>query len=386
MTKRLPILVTFAAMLCAGAAWAQNAVPLLQPHKYFVDGSGNPCVGCMLNTYLAGTTTPTPTYTDSSMTTQNPNPVIMDATGQANIWLNPAITYKFVLQNALGTTLWTADNVSAAGGGSSVSVCGPASTIQIANSSVNGLTCDPNITINTSNHTLLVGGAVSGPHFTLQNLASIPTSWTFDVTTPATALASLAPIPLTDMATQAADTFLGNATASAALPTAVSIPNCALGITYSSHAWSCITPATVPLALSNLATQAADTVVMNASGSVAAPAAVAMPNCATGLTYNTTTHALGCNATVDEYWSFTGCTISSGSNLVSCSTSATLPTTMPDTSYTVTCTANTFNASSMSASVGSALSVGGFLVVETQIMSNGAGGSTPAIYCHAHHN
>lgn len=115
MTKRLPCLITFVLLLCAGAAWAQNAVPLLQPHKYFVDGSGNPCVGCFLSSYLAGTTTPTPTYTDSSMTTQNPNPVIMDATGQANVWLNPAITYKFVLQNALGTTLWTADNVSAAG-------------------------------------------------------------------------------------------------------------------------------------------------------------------------------------------------------------------------------------------------------------------------------
>lgn len=58
------------------------------------------------------------------------------------------------------------------------------------------------------------------------------------------------------------------------------------------------------VALSSLATQAADTVVLNASGSTAAPTAVAMPTSGTNgcagtsnaLTYNTTTHALGCNS------------------------------------------------------------------------------------------
>lgn len=58
-----------------------------------------------------------------------------------------------------------------------------------------------------------------------------------------------------------------------------------------------------PLTLSGLATQSADTVVMNASGSTAAPTAVAMPTSGTNgcagatnaLIYNTSTHALGCN-------------------------------------------------------------------------------------------
>jgi hypothetical protein len=57
------------------------------------------------------------------------------------------------------------------------------------------------------------------------------------------------------------------------------------------------------IALSKLATQAADSVVQNATGGSAAPTAVAMPTsgtngCAGGsnaLTYNTTTHAWGCN-------------------------------------------------------------------------------------------
>lgn len=58
-----------------------------------------------------------------------------------------------------------------------------------------------------------------------------------------------------------------------------------------------------PVALSQLATQAADTVVQNATGGSAAPTAVAMPTSGTNgcagttnaLTYNTTTHAWGCN-------------------------------------------------------------------------------------------
>ena len=55
--------------------------------------------------------------------------------------------------------------------------------------------------------------------------------------------------------------------------------------------------------LTGLATQAADSVVLNATGGSAAPTAVAMPTSGTNgcagatnaLTYNTTTHALGCN-------------------------------------------------------------------------------------------
>jgi hypothetical protein len=57
------------------------------------------------------------------------------------------------------------------------------------------------------------------------------------------------------------------------------------------------------LALSKLATQSADTVVMNATGSAAVPTAVAMPTGGTNgcagasnaVTYNTSTHAFGCN-------------------------------------------------------------------------------------------
>jgi hypothetical protein len=383
-------LVTFALLLCAGSAWGQNAVPLLQPHKYFVDGSGNPCVGCTLGSYLAGTTTPTPTYTDSSKTTQNPNPVVLDATGQANIWLDPSIVYKFVLQNALGTTLWTADNVSTVGNGA-INVCGPASTIQIANSSINGLTCDPNITINTASHTLLVGGAISGAHFNLVNLATIPATWTFDVTTPVTALASLSPIPLTDMASQAADTVLGNASASTAAPTAVPLPSGCTAINYASHSFSCATVATLPLALSDLATQAADTVVGNFTGSTAVPTAASIPNCPTGLTYNTSTHTLGCatSTAVDQYFSVTGCLVG-GSTDNQCSGSFNLTAAMADSSYEVFGQTNNLGGTQnilLTITSATLPATPNTLVNYVLTCTFGCSSTvTPTLYIHAHHN
>lgn len=68
-------------------------------------------MGGQLFSYVAGTTTPQATYTDSTGGTQNPNPVILNARGEAPVWLNPSQTYKFILEDALGNTLWTADNV-----------------------------------------------------------------------------------------------------------------------------------------------------------------------------------------------------------------------------------------------------------------------------------
>lgn len=76
------------------------------------------------------------------------------------------------------------------------------------------------------------------------------------------------------------------------------------------------------LPLSGLATQAADTVVMNATGSTAAPTAVAMPTGGTNgcagasnaLTYNTTTHALGCNSITAGGATLSSLTAATGAN------------------------------------------------------------------------
>ena len=99
----LPIIAALAI-----SAHAVPVAPIVQPHASFVDAGGNPCVGCTLGTFAAGTTTPLATYTDSTGTSTNPNPVVMDASGSANIWLANS-SYKLILSTAGGATLWTVD-------------------------------------------------------------------------------------------------------------------------------------------------------------------------------------------------------------------------------------------------------------------------------------
>lgn len=69
--------------------------------------------GAKLNTYVAGTSTPLATYSDSALTTPNANPVVASAGGLFGpIYLTKGVAYKFVLTDTLGGAVWTQDNVS----------------------------------------------------------------------------------------------------------------------------------------------------------------------------------------------------------------------------------------------------------------------------------
>jgi hypothetical protein len=83
-------------------------LPLPKARFFSIDGT--PLVGGKVLTYAAGTTTPLASYTDSTGAVANTNPVILDAAGEANIWLGDAL-YKIVLQDSAGATQWTVDNV-----------------------------------------------------------------------------------------------------------------------------------------------------------------------------------------------------------------------------------------------------------------------------------
>jgi hypothetical protein len=79
----------------------------------FFDVNGiNPLSGGQVQTYQAGTTTPQATFTDATGSTPNANPVILDSSGRANIWLSTA-SYKFVVMDASSNVLYTEDNVTA---------------------------------------------------------------------------------------------------------------------------------------------------------------------------------------------------------------------------------------------------------------------------------
>lgn len=78
--------------------------------------NGIPLAGGQLFTYLAGTSTPQPTYSNSSGTATNTNPIILDANGQCDCWLVGGIAYKFILAPATDTNppsnpYWTEDNI-----------------------------------------------------------------------------------------------------------------------------------------------------------------------------------------------------------------------------------------------------------------------------------
>ncbi len=60
------------------------------------------------------------TYTDASGGTPNTDPVILDARGEASVWLDARLSYKSVLKTALDATLYTEDNVQ--GGGNATQV------------------------------------------------------------------------------------------------------------------------------------------------------------------------------------------------------------------------------------------------------------------------
>jgi hypothetical protein len=104
------ILVVVLAMLLLCANYAEAAK--LAPYGPFraLDADANPLDGGLLYTYEAGTTTPKATYTDSTGNVANANPVVLDSSGYANVWLDDG-SYKFVLKNSDDVTQWTIDNI-----------------------------------------------------------------------------------------------------------------------------------------------------------------------------------------------------------------------------------------------------------------------------------
>lgn len=87
---------------------ALSSTPVLK----FFDNNGAPLFNGQLFTYQAGTTTPQATWPDSTQGTPNPNPVILNARGECNLWLDISLSYKLVLKDAAGNQIWSVDNVS----------------------------------------------------------------------------------------------------------------------------------------------------------------------------------------------------------------------------------------------------------------------------------
>ena len=99
-------------------------VNLTPPYQQFYDDNGNPLSGGLVYSYTAGTLTPLATYTDQGGGTPNANPVVLDSAGRADIWLNNASSYKFIVKTSTGTTIRTVDNITPFNTASGLSVLG----------------------------------------------------------------------------------------------------------------------------------------------------------------------------------------------------------------------------------------------------------------------
>ncbi len=88
--------------------------PLAGAGWQIFDNNGVPLAGGKLYTYAAGTTTPATTYTSSSGSVANSNPIILDSAGRISeeVWLTSSASYKFTLATASNITLWAKDNIS----------------------------------------------------------------------------------------------------------------------------------------------------------------------------------------------------------------------------------------------------------------------------------
>lgn len=85
---------------------ALRQLPL--PRFHFTKTNGDPASGYLVNAYEPGTTTRKNTYTDSTGDTANANPVVLNSRGEAAIWWDG--TYKVVITDASGVTIYTEDN------------------------------------------------------------------------------------------------------------------------------------------------------------------------------------------------------------------------------------------------------------------------------------
>lgn len=141
--------------------------PVLQ---FFINGI--PATGGLLFTYSGGTSFKTNTYTDSTGTVANANPIVLNANGEApNIWIPPQTAIKYVFAPAGDTdppsaAIWTIDNVVGAPTNTGTIATQNANNVNITGGtiSVGTLTCTgtTNLSVLNGSNATFAGIVVAG--------------------------------------------------------------------------------------------------------------------------------------------------------------------------------------------------------------------------------
>ena len=87
--------------------------------RQFLDNSGNPLSSGKLYTVSAGGSYPADAVTvyQTSSGTAHTNPIVLDSAGRisgsSEIYLEPGLSYKFILNTSADVSVWTQDNIAA---------------------------------------------------------------------------------------------------------------------------------------------------------------------------------------------------------------------------------------------------------------------------------
>ena len=146
-------------------------MPSIAPYGKYLgwDLSGEILAEGLLYTYEAGTSTPKVTYTDASGDFENTNPVELDGSGLADVWLGEG-GYKFILKDKNDNTIWTTDNIN----GTSTEAFGGVVNLLTTNTSITTAYANSaNIGTGTITLSLLTASvAGEGFYFTIKNNGS----------------------------------------------------------------------------------------------------------------------------------------------------------------------------------------------------------------------
>jgi hypothetical protein len=329
--------------------------------------------------------------------------------GEAVLQLGPGGNYWNVTSgcqryyNAV-TTSWSCPS---GGGGGGASVSPPAYSVQVADATATNLASDPNITEDLARHKLLVGGPITTNSVSVITNPPLPASWVWDWTSPLSALTSLGDIPVSqilgpygtgclqwDGGNRITQNPCGSGTVTSV---GVTVP-AQMGISGApltgsgTLAFTLNTTGTANKVVTGTGTYTLNHLLkINAAGD-AIDSGVAAPS----------------STVTDYYWTVTATCSVGGGNLQGCISGGsgilqtTLPGNMPDASYQIGVTADSFSytgsaSPSWACAMGTNNSTSGSYTLPTttgsvlyyhcvSLLSNGGTGGQPAVYFHAHHN
>jgi hypothetical protein len=109
LCEHMKLLLTAAVMffgVCASQSEAQTPTAVIVPNAkvQFADANGKPLAAGTVYFYTPGTTTPKTTWVDPYQNTANPNPIVLDGSGEALIWGSGI--YRQVVYDVNNNLVW----------------------------------------------------------------------------------------------------------------------------------------------------------------------------------------------------------------------------------------------------------------------------------------